>query len=313
MKRVAFVSGGVGKYGHEPEIFKCGALAESLYRVGGWRGNMYIMSDSPKIRAYENDFNSLIEDVRGDGRIKMLKMGDMGQEAGGRGGSLKASMLLHPSVKEEILIWHDCDKLVVKTGCVPELFRDGPFMFEPATPGDPVADVLIGTDASNDTCKAAEQSLVQRSGLAKPSHFCGDSIHIGVMAVQRNNSEEMMARWLSRINRVPKFDRYTLYDTWKLDSRRQRKNQPQSRPKAFSVQQLPAGLCQGNRACDPMWSGGEKKGCIMHLTNKRMSVKRAQQNISTLVKSLGLTLQSNKITGAYLAHKDYLKKKLINI
>lgn len=213
-----------------PGLRKCVALAETIGRIGGWQGNVYIMTDSPP------GSSERVSWTRGNSNIKFVKIEPIRDgvdfrvhSAGGGGGYLKTQMFDLPDIKEDILIWHDCDKMIAQPDCINDLFADpkasldfGPdkefFLgLKPSPMPCPIKDQDPGTTIDGVYCPVD----YCRKGSGEYANRCGDGVHVGVFAAHRKWSKPLMDEWKINQQREPSvYDRYTFWDAWKkLDSK----------------------------------------------------------------------------------------------
>jgi hypothetical protein len=272
----AFVMGGIGKYGTFPGLNKCVALAETLFRIGGYVGNVYIMTDTlpnatdmKRVRQGNPNLRFVEIPPERDGVDFRLHSG------GGGGGYLKTMIFDLPAIKEDILIWHDCDKMIGQTGCIADMWHDAPLEFGPHS------QILLGSAPRDDR----GQPLC-RKGWGDYADRCGDGIHVGVFAAHRKISRGIMNEWKENQQREPAtYDRYTFYDAWKKLN-----TTVISLPQAWS---------------DHMYNKKDGVQCVNHMSGPRVWDKENRGFLEPFLQSM--CLKGVSYDDAYFVYANILK------
>lgn len=144
--RVGFVFSATERYA-QGMAYRCVAAIESLVRVGGWSGPVYLMASkgeacldeahlrevtgSPNVYVV-HDFYAALRGMPGvfPGLPRAF---DCGAAKAVKGAMLDIVGRLHsaagiggraaPGAPPDVLIYHDCDKVVAKPGCIAEMLR----------------------------------------------------------------------------------------------------------------------------------------------------------------------------------------------
>lgn len=172
----AFVVGGTGTYGKSDHVRKCLAFAESLVRIGGWAGPVYILND---------DRDETLS-LGANQTTRLIKVPAIGKE-------VKTWVFDSPAVTESTVIFHDCDVVVAKADCIAERL------------GHPL-------DFTNFDFYLAEVEGIYTCITGVGSTRCGDKIHTGTFAANRKTSRAILTAWQAHMRSLPgSLDRYTLY------------------------------------------------------------------------------------------------------
>ena len=147
--KLAFVFGAVGPYSRKLSK-KCLAAVESLSLIGGWQGDVYLMTDDEQCfdeesirRDAKNENVHLVRVDMDDDRDRLQTAEEGHRRLRFPTGStryqsnmaVKTKILevLNPEV--EIALWYDCDVLAVRPGCIhdvvaekPRITADKPFL-----------------------------------------------------------------------------------------------------------------------------------------------------------------------------------------
>lgn len=155
--QTAFVFGATGIYSTS-ELFKCMAAIESLSKIGGWDGHVYLLLDSDScldrkfIKSLPNK-NVHVVPIKKERRRKLRT--DMQYESFNSTSTRRILMNSQPfersmAVKMHLLdylpshiqyaAWYDCDVLFVKPGCAKDMVDKKP----PITPQKPIFTTLPG-------------------------------------------------------------------------------------------------------------------------------------------------------------------------
>lgn len=293
----AYVLGGIGKYGGFPGLNKCVALAETLIRIGGWSGKVYIMTD--------NDLNSTAKRKVSQisKNIKFVKIPHTRHgvdfrmhSAGGGGGYLKTMMFDLPEISEDVLVWHDCDKMIGVPNCIADLWRDVPLHFDSRN------QLFVGDSPVSEKCaNEGQRPGTQVDGVYCPENFhcfkgksnwtsnvtrCGDGIHVGVFAAHRVFSKSLMHVWKNLQQSEPEtYDRYTFWDAMKVTKAR--------------VTRMP------ERWRDSMYNKATGVQCVNHMSGPRVWDKKNRGFLEPFLQKMCLKSLSYK--EAYFVYANALK------
>jgi hypothetical protein len=293
--KVGFVFSATDRYA-TAMAYRCVAAIESLVRVGGWSGPVYLMTnkgqeclDESHLRRVSgsvnvhvvNDFYSVLR-AMGDvfpnlprsfspGSAKSVKgamidiVGKL-HSAGGieigpssrerAAGQSAPTVLRAPGEAPDVLIFHDCDKVVARTGCIEE-------MLSVPLPFGPEKRFYVSH---------MEPNCIRANNGSGP---CGDNLHAGVVAVHRKWSLPIARAWAHKqLLNGKRYDRHTLWDAW--NSSRGRDGAT-----AWRMASLPA-IYQ-----DSMWDASKPAACINHVSGGRC-VAAGQKRARAFMRSLCL-------------------------
>jgi hypothetical protein len=210
-------------------------------------------------------------------------------------GYLKTMIFDLPEITEDILIWHDCDKMIGQTGCIADMWHKAPLTFGPdkeilmgslpsrnLTYQCPVAGQAPGTTVDGVFCERADC----RKGWGKNADRCGDGIHTGVFAVHRRWSKRVMDQWKQNTQNNPNgYDRYTFWDTWMQVN--------------ASVQALP------HAWKDQMYNKKDGVQCVNHMSGPRVWAKENQGFLEPFLE--GMCMKGVSYAEAYEVYANIQK------
>jgi hypothetical protein len=301
--RVGFVFSATDRYA-QGMAYRCVAAIESLVRVGGWSGPVYLMANrghqcldaqhlrhvtgSPNVHVVHEFYNvlrgmpSVFPDLPRSfypGSAKSVKgamIDIVGMLHGGgipqplppelsevdRGGPSTKNVTA-PGPPPDVLIFHDCDKVVARAGCIEEMLR---------------VPLPFGPDKRFYVSHMEPRCIRANNGTGP----CGDNLHAGVVAVHRTWSLPLARAWAhAQLVNGKRYDRHTLWDTW--NSSRARDGSAER----FKMVSLPA-IYQ-----DSMWDSSKPPACINHVSGGRCKAA-GQKRARKFMRSLCLRARPNE-------------------
>lgn len=217
--RVGFVFSATDRYA-QGMSYRCVAAIESLVRVGGWSGPVYLMVsrgkeclDEGHLRQVTGSQNvHVVHDfytvLRGMPNVfpDLPRSFYPGSAKSVKGAMIDIVGLLHseagidgrtaPGPPPDVLIYHDCDKVVARPGCIADMLRV-PLPFGP--------DKRFYVSHMEPRCFRANNGTGP----------CGDNLHAGVVAVHRRWSLPLARAWaLAQLVNGKRYDRHTLWAAW---------------------------------------------------------------------------------------------------
>lgn len=275
--RVGFVFSATERYA-QGMAYRCVAAIESLVRVGGWSGPVYLMASkgeacldeahlrevtgSPNVYVV-HDFYAALRGMPGvfPGLPRAF---DCGAAKAVKGAMLDIVGRLHsaagiggraaPGAPPDVLIYHDCDKVVAKPGCIAEMLR-APLAFG--------ADRRFYVSHMEPRCARANNETGP----------CGDGLHTGVVAAHRRWSAPLARAWaLAQLRNGKQYDRHTLWATWN-------RSRAHDGSTDLPITSLPPAYQ------DSMWNFKLPPACINHVSGGRCKAagqKRARAFMRSL-------------------------------
>jgi len=260
--------------------YRCVAAIESLVKIGGWSGPIYMMV-GPKGRDCLDQAH--LRKVTGSDNVHVVHefysvlrgMPTVYSELPrhffpGSAKSVKGAMidivgLLHgegingtkaSGPPPEVLIFHDCDKVVARTGCIEEMVRV-PLPFGPE---------------KRFYVSHMEPKCIRAKNGTGP---CGNNLHAGVVAVHREWSLPIARAWaLEQLRHGKRYDRHTLWEAWNNSRSPDGKTE-------WKMASLPP-VYQ-----DSMWNVELPPSCINHVSGGRCK-DAGQKRARTFMRSLCL-------------------------
>jgi len=274
--RVGFVFSATDRYA-QGMAYRCVAAVESLVRIGGWSGPVYLMAsrgreclDEEHLRRVTGSDNvHVVHDfytvLRGMADIfpNLPRSFYPGSAKSVKGAMVDIVARLHSTgidgrvargAPPDVLIYHDCDKVVAQPACIAQMLRV-PLPFGP--------DKRFYTSHMEPRCFRANNGTGP----------CGDNLHAGVVAVHRTWSLPLARAWAhAQLVNGKRYDRHTLWAAWNGS----RANDGSTK---WSMVSLPP-VYQ-----DSMWDYELPPSCINHVSGGRCKAagqKRARAFMRSL-------------------------------